>query len=85
MNLNSDLTTFTMINRIFRTTRGSHDGSLAGGSAAEAVSSVVAEKAHDAISVCQTTGSDWVVAYPGTSLILALCGGATLGWLMKRR
>ena len=39
----------------------------------------------DAISACRSGGRGWVVAHPATSLMLALCGGATLGWLIKRR
>ena len=47
--------------------------------------SALAEKARDAVSACRSGGRGWVVTHPGMSLMLALCGGATLGWLIKRR
>ena len=54
------------------------DEQLAAGSAA-------AEKARHAMAAACTGSRDWVAAHPGASVILALCGGATLGWLVKRR
>jgi hypothetical protein len=48
-------------------------------------SAAIEGKARHAIAAACNGSRNWITAHPGTSLILALCGGATLGWLMKRR
>lgn len=74
-----------MIKRISVPTVRSQDLSLASDTIGEPAGSAIAEKARDAITACRSGGLSWVIARPGTSLILALCGGVTLGWLVKRR
>jgi hypothetical protein len=74
-----------MIKRISVASARSQDAAPAGDSTDECAESAIAGRARHAVSACRSGGRSWVVAHPGTSLMLALCGGAILGWLMKRR